>query len=111
MKKIILIIVFLFLASFAFGEESEKDKVPQGMEILQVGKTELLVPAGTKMTKKDGLIVMENTAEYSGRRIAVMEEELAALKSRQAKLEEEVEMLKKELNELQVKNGSPRPEK
>jgi sulfur relay (sulfurtransferase) DsrF/TusC family protein len=106
MKKIFFSGFIIMLSfAFVFAQEDKEEKVPAGMEVLKVGATNVLVPAGTKITKKDGLIILENTAEYTGRRIYVVEKELAEMKAKQEELVKEVERLKKILEEMQNKSG------
>ena len=101
MKKlrICFFILFFFLLNFtAFAESVQK--VPEGMEAIQLGgSAELIVPKGAKTRKVGAQIIVEGTKEYMSRRFSEMEARLAAMEKRQDDLIKEVKSLKKILEE------------
>jgi len=78
MKETTTILFFtLILLFLALDVRAEEQKIPpQGMDLLQVGATQVLVPAGTKIVRKDGLIILENIAEYVSRQVVYMNQRM-----------------------------------
>lgn len=74
--------------------EGQSEEAPPGMEKVQVGKsTEVVVPRGTKVSKKGDLVVLESVNEYVARKMLEVEERLA-------RIEEEQKVLRQQLEEL-----------
>ncbi len=94
-RKIPVIVAVYCLASFipAFAYDEAGTKVPPGMEIIQVGGTQVLVPEGIEVTRKDGLIVLENVSEYVARQLVDMKKRVEYLEEKQKALEEKIEEL------------------
>ncbi|MFA5118108.1 MAG: hypothetical protein WC695_04545 [Candidatus Omnitrophota bacterium] len=86
----------LFMTPVARAEEGEVP--PPGMDLLQVGATQVLVPAGTKITRKDGLIILENIAEYVSRQIHDMNKQIEELKEENRSLKEELQAIRQSLS-------------
>jgi hypothetical protein len=103
MRKVILAILIslLYLYPTIVVSQSKDTEVPPGMEIIQIGKVNVLVPKGIKVRKEGGLVILENIRDYVARRLLDMEERLAEIKARQEKLRGEVEDLEKVLKEIQ----------
>ncbi|MDD5731029.1 MAG: hypothetical protein PHN57_07910 [Candidatus Omnitrophica bacterium] len=110
MKKPVLFLLFcmlalpaasVFSADYGTGMEETANggqngaDVPQGMEILHVGPTRVLVPFGTKITRKDGLIILEGIDEYVARQLLQMREKIAELEKNQEILLNEIDNLKR----------------
>ena len=110
MKKItlfLLIVILIFSNTFIMAQgdkEKEEKKVPPGMEIMQAGNAELLVPKGMKTQKKGDLIVLETSEEYVARRLFDMDERLAKIEAEEKALAEKIEQLNKTLSEIQKSN-------
>jgi FtsZ-binding cell division protein ZapB len=105
-KKEIRIILFLTLNLLFLalnGRAEERKMPPQGMDLLQVGATQVLVPAGTKIVRKDGLIILENIAEYVSRQVVYMNKEIDELKEENKSLKEEIKTIRQALLELKEK--------
>ncbi len=96
---------FSGIAVFAQSEkkheipESQKNqRIPEGMEEIQIGgSAKLIVPKGAKTRKVGAQIIVEGTKEYMTRRFSEMEERLATIEKRQEDLTKEIETLKKTL--------------
>ena len=99
--RICFFILLLSLLNFtAFAESVQK--VPEGMEAIQLGgSAELIVPKGAKTRKVGAQIIVEGTKEYMSRRFSEMEARLASIEQRQVDIIKEIESLKKAL-EAQV---------
>jgi demethoxyubiquinone hydroxylase (CLK1/Coq7/Cat5 family) len=99
-KEIAVVLFFslnaLFITAAARAEEQEIP--PPGMDLLQVGATQVLVPAGTKITKKDGLIILENIAEYVARQIDHMNKQIDELKEENRSLKKELQAIRQSLS-------------
>ena len=91
-----LILIFVFSALFFItAKAEEKEEVPpwltvDSMEIIQIGNARYLLPKGTKMRKRAGVITFEGSGEYTARRLLDFEERLQ-------ESEKEVERLKRVL--------------
>jgi len=79
-----LILTFVFSALFIItAKAEEKVEVPpwltvDGMEIIQIGNARYLLPKGTKIRKRAGVITFEGPGEYTARRLLDFEERLQA---------------------------------
>jgi hypothetical protein len=62
-------------------------EVPPGMEIIQIRNVSYLLPKGTQIRKRGGVITFEGLNEYTARRLSAFEERLQAS-------EKEIERLK-----------------
>ncbi len=69
---------------------ADEPSVPEGMELVKVGGTNVLLPAGTKVTRKDALLILEPLDEYASRRLKSLEEQVAALTAEVAAMEHEL---------------------
>jgi len=105
MKETTTILFFtLILLFLALDVRAEEQKIPpQGMDLLQVGATQVLVPAGTKIVRKDGLIILENIAEYVSRQVVYMNQRIDELKEENKSLKEELQIIRQSLLELKEK--------
>ena len=82
-------------------EDKKEEKVAEGMEIMEIGQTRLLVPEGIKYHRQGDLVVLENSAEYVARRLSEMEERLAKIEAKEKELSGKLEQLNKTLTEIQ----------
>ena len=104
MRKIHLFLILIFVFSAVFiiiAKAEEKEEVPPGMEIIEIGNVRHIVPKGTKIRKDGGVITLEGHNEYMARRFSDIEERLAEVEAKEERLREEVEQLKKVLDEIQ----------
>ena len=107
-KKALVLSLILFLAVFIglsqMGRAQEEANVPEGMELIKVGETKVLIPKGSKVYKKDALLILEPPEQYWTRRIVGLEEEIAALRAQEEKTKADIEELKQASN--QTENAS-----
>ncbi len=79
--------------------ENDEQPPPAGMELIKVGNTEILIPQGTKVTRKGAQLILEPPEQFWSRRIKDMEEEISRLREDQQKMKEEIENLKQSVNQ------------
>jgi len=95
MKKIVFIVLAAgFLVSlFALRPSAEEEYlvggivVPPGMDVIKVGTANVLVPEGTQVFEKKGLITIETIGQYTARRLIEIEERFVAIETRVEVLE------------------------
>lgn len=81
--------------------EGPSEETPAGMEKVQVGKgAEVVVPRGTKVSKKGDLIVLESANEYVARKMLEVEERLARIEQEQKALRQQLEELSATVEEM-----------
>ena len=93
MRRIHLFLILIFVFSTIFittAKAEEKEEVSPRMEIIQIGNARFLLPKGTKIRKRAGVITFEGPGEYTARRLSAFEERLQAS-------EKEIERLKRVL--------------
>ncbi|MDD5347257.1 MAG: response regulator [Candidatus Omnitrophica bacterium] len=105
------IVCFVFCLPMSAGAQEQEDAgaVPPGMELIKVGGTDILIPRGTKVTKKDALLILEPPEQFMARRILAMEEEIERLAQASRQLQQEIADLKKAL-QAQTSKPVPGPE-
>lgn len=96
MRKIHLFLVSILVLTsiLTITAKSEEVIVPPGMEIIRIQGVRYLVPKGTKIRKRGGVILFEGIDEYVVNRFVGFDKRLAAI-------EKEIEQLKKVLGETQ----------
>jgi hypothetical protein len=100
MKKISAII--LVLGAICFSLQADDEKAPPGMEIISIGNVNHIVPKGTKVRKKDGVVTFEGRFEYISRKFNEVEEKISALKEENKILETKFEDLKKSIDSKKI---------
>ncbi len=91
------------------NKESAIDISP-GMELRKIGSISMIVPEGTRVSKKSSLVVMEGPDEYAARNIYEMKGRLTTLEVRQHDLEKDLNNLRETVSKLQKKpEGEQRP--
>ena len=80
--------------------ENGKYSVGGGMELIQVGGTNIVAPQGTRVTKEHGMVVYEDMGEFLGRRFSEIEERLAKVEETQKQLKETLQRLEKAIDEM-----------
>jgi len=67
MRRLCPIIVTISLLSLSplFAADSDRDNIPEGMELIEIGQTKVLVPEGSKVDKRGGLVLLENQNSWS----------------------------------------------
>lgn len=88
-------IIVLVLGVVCFSLQADDKKAPSGMEIITIGNVDYVVPKGTKVRKKDGIISLEGRFEYIARRFSEVEEKISLLEEENKVLENKFEDLKK----------------
>ncbi|MCF7887393.1 MAG: hypothetical protein K9L71_03160 [Candidatus Omnitrophica bacterium] len=87
--------IVLALGLICLSLQAGDKKAPPGMEIISIGNVDYVVPEGTKVKKKDGIISVEGRSEYTARRFSEVEERIFALEEKNRTLENKFENLKK----------------
>ncbi len=91
------LIVSLLSAACCRAQSADGIDVPEGMELIKVGGTNVLIPKGTKVTHKDAALILEPLDEYASRVLLKLEEEIAALKEQIAGMQEQIAQLQASL--------------
>ena len=94
---IFFILVFSEIAGRA--QPRKEDEVPPGMEFIKVGNNEILIPKGTKVTKKDAQLILEPPEQFWSRRIEGIEEEIAKLKDGEREIKKDIAELKQSVSQ------------
>jgi len=94
----------------AYAQEKEKEEVPPGMELLEMGAARVVVPKGTKVRKVGSLVILENNSEYMARKFEEVEGLIAGLKEKAEKLETKDSDLEKTDTNLQANDAELRQE-
>jgi hypothetical protein len=96
MRKIHLFLVSILVltAILTITAKAEEVIVPPGMEIIRIQGVRYLVPKGTKIRKRGGVILFEGVNEYMVNKFVDLDKRLAAI-------EMEIKQLKKVLGETQ----------
>ncbi|MFH1753960.1 MAG: hypothetical protein ABH875_07230 [Candidatus Omnitrophota bacterium] len=106
-------ILALVLGAALVGTElcakEEADAAP-GMEIVTVGDTKLMVPKGTKVHERDGMIVVESVGAYAERKLTESEDRVNSIKASMSALQEKLEKLKETAADLQEEAQKVREE-
>ena len=100
----IFILVFMFMVPLisVFAQNSVTQKIPIGMESVQIGADgHLIVPKGAKTRMVGAQIIVEGTKEYMSRRFFEMEERFERIEKNQEEIKKEMEALKDALKEKQ----------
>jgi hypothetical protein len=96
-----LIPLFIFYALPGIAKEDNKEEIPAGMEMIQVGDGQrLYLPKGTKTKRVGAQLILEDNSEYVAKKFSEIEIDIKAL---QAKIEAqalEIEQLKKLIREI-----------
>ena len=93
-------LVFLLSFSPLFAAEDDRGDIPEGMEVIEIGQTRVVVPKGSKIDKRGGLVLLENVDDYVARTISELEERVTDLESRLQGIEEKIEKLTGAIAEL-----------
>ena len=82
---------FLFFAGIALGAEDKGQQsatnIPPGMEVIKVGKANVVVPKGTKIRRGGDVMFLENINEYSARKFSEIEDRLSKIEATLSELE------------------------
>jgi hypothetical protein len=111
MKKVIILFTLtsiLFAISFVIAQEEEIEQIPAGMEMIKVGATRLVVPRGTTVQKKGGLIILENINEYVARQLFALDARIQAIEERGERNQEQLRILHQRLKDIEEKMVSER---
>lgn len=98
-RLIFIFAVFAFWTTAGSVQAEDEPEIPPGMEVLKVGETKILIPKGTKITKKAAQLVLEPPEQFWSRRVEEMEEEIARLKEETEKMKADIEKLKETVNQ------------
>jgi len=104
MKKMIFFnfaAVFVLICAVcveAKEEKAPKEEIPAGMEVVYIGNTKSVVPAGTKIHKSEGFMVLESTKEYVGRRFKEVQDKLSVLEKEQQELKTAIDVIQTEIS-------------
>jgi len=75
-----------------------KDEIPAGMEVVYIGNTKSIVPAGTKIHKSEGFMILESTKEYVGRRFKEIQDKLSVLEKEQQEMKDTAAAIQAEVS-------------
>jgi hypothetical protein len=95
----VFIIFFLFHLPLSAAEYNS-DEIPEGMELIEIGQTRVLVPKGSKVDKRGGLVLLENVDDYVARTISDLENRITSLESRLQAMEEKIGKLSEVIAEF-----------
>jgi len=109
-KIFLLIFIFVFSCALVMPEEDEKEEVPAGMEIIQVGEAKFVVPKGAATKKAGDLIILDSASEYTVRKFLEIEERVAELEAKEEELQKEVKQLKQALDDMQKTKSDSKEE-
>lgn len=98
MRKICFLLVSacLFCVVCLIAEAQQKEELPPGMEIIEIGDVKHLVPIGTKVRKESGVVILEGHNEYMARRFIGVEQRLEKIESELEEIRKTIEEIKKE---------------
>jgi len=115
MKKVkLLILIFLLVIpgvtarAQEYGTEAYDESTSQGVikadvtltpgtEVVEMEGLKIIVPKGKKIYSQDGLVIVEESDAYLGRKLDAVEMRLEHLEKEQKELKEEMERLKKDV--------------
>ncbi len=113
MKKYYIAILLFAIISSSFlvyaknkTEDQGTVKVSPGMEIKQVGAVNRLVPIGTKIIDKDGLVTTESMGEYVSRRFIETGNRFDAIENTLTAMKETLQSIQQQI----VQQKSKKPE-
>ena len=86
---------------FVYAQVKNTEEIPPGMEVITIGATRVVVPRGSRITKKGGLVILEGINEYVSRRLLDMEQSIKEIEAREHAIEETLQALQNMLDELQ----------
>lgn len=101
---LIFILAFTFSAIYAHAQDDKPEatiEVPPGMETKKVGQVNVVVPEGTEVRDKGGVIFIESTTQYVSRKFVEMEARFNQLETEQGKLKREIEQLIEAIDKIQ----------
>lgn len=107
-RLFLLIFMFVFSAADVFAKDKgapPNTGIPLGMEWKKVNGVNMLVPEGTRITKKGSLLMVEGRDEYAVRKLSEMKVRFNQLEAEQKELKEVIKNLTKiiELNKNNMK--------
>ncbi|MFC1514412.1 hypothetical protein ACFL5X_00735 [Candidatus Omnitrophota bacterium] len=98
-----LLLAFLVMLSPVFTQDNDPYNVPEGMELIEIGQTKVIVPQGTQVEKKGGLVLLEDINSYTARKISDLETRLGSIEARLKGLEEKLDGLERKIEQPQEK--------
>ena len=104
-RSIIFILIFSLIICAVYLQAQNIEvrtglQLKPGMEIVKVGDAEVAVPKGATVTKQDGMIVIEDIAQYVGRRFESVEDRLNKLDGELEALRGEVRQISEDLKKV-----------
>lgn len=99
MKPVVFLAAILFCCAYPalqdYGRTQQNDDVPEGMTVYHIGSVNLIVPKGTRLSFKPGLITVENTTQYAARSTEEIGKRIDGLQHRIEALEKQVDTAQK----------------
>jgi len=116
MKKYYILIILLaivLISSPVFTKDEPETQgnviLAPGMELKQVGTVNRLVPIGTRVIDKDGLVTTESMGEYVARGFIKTEKRMDAIEATLAEIKVSLQTLQGDIGELkQVEETLPK---
>ncbi|HRZ14263.1 MAG TPA: hypothetical protein P5110_02025 [Candidatus Omnitrophota bacterium] len=98
---IICLGAFFFATAGPARAQQQQQTIPPGMEVIKVGDTHVLIPRGTKVTRRGAQLILEPIDEYTARRLNDLDVSLAQLRAQTEELKKQVETLTRTIEQLQ----------
>jgi len=127
MKKLLFFLILSFIVcAHSFSQEKYRtydkssiktyqrgnEEIPlrPGMQLRKIGGINAVVPEGTEIYERKGLLFIESPEEYAARRFKETEERFQKLESTVKAFGEKIENLTKELQQKPESEPQPEPE-
>lgn len=99
----IFIFLFSFWILFVCAQDYNQTAInnPPGTEVVRIGNVDVVVPEGSRVRKRGGVMFFEDTGQYTGRRFYETDQRLAAIEAKQEELAKQIEELRAIIENLQ----------
>jgi len=75
-------------------------QLQDGMEIVELNGVNAVMPKGSKAVREHGMIMLEDSSEYLGRKLADMEARFQKIEATQSAQQQQLEEINRKLEEL-----------
>ena len=85
MRRFFCFLILIIATSAIFNivaKAKEELKAPPGMEVIEISGVRYIVPQGSEVRKKGGLIILEGHNEYVARRFLEFEQRIEAIEKK-----------------------------
>lgn len=94
-----LLFCFIGMSINTFAEE--RKSVPAGMEVIEAGRVQIIVPRGKKIYQRGSVVTTEGNDEFLARRFLEFDTHISDLEARNVNLTNQVYILQQQIQELQ----------